>query len=305
MDFHIRHRTTYVYDRPVRFGDHRLMIRPRDGHDMRLLDSSLSLSPPADVHWAFDTFGNSVAHLSFHDPAEELVVESDLILRRYGVDEPLQRLRRYAELFPVRYSADERTDLAPYLVPEYGPDVKIVTAWVAERLPAPSASSLEVLEALGASIHAGIGYARREAMGVQSPAETIRLARGSCRDFALLFMEAARSLGFAARFVTGYLYDPVADPAANRSADSDAFSGGGATHAWADVFVPGVGWTEFDPTNRIIASRNLIRVAVTRRPAQSVPVSGTFCSEGGQFLRMTVTVIVRRASRRAGLLRDA
>ncbi len=135
----------------------------------------------------------------------------------------------------------------------------------------------------------GLHYARREAEGVQSPAETIRLGSGTCRDFALLFMEAARRLGFAARFVTGYLHDEGSEPDGGED-----MTGGGATHAWADVFVPGAGWVEFDPTNRIAASRNLIRVATTRTPSQALPVSGTFEHDGGGQLHLEVTVSVTR-----------
>jgi transglutaminase-like putative cysteine protease len=283
----ILHRTRYSYDRPVIFGEHRLMIRPRDGHDMRILDSSLSVSPRADVHWAFDTFGNSVALLSFHDAADELVIESELLLRRYGLDEPLERIERYAGSYPVRYNEEERIDLGPYLMAEQPQHQAVLVAWIAQVLPQLPDGSLQVLGALGTAIHSAFQYARREAEGVQTPAETIRLGTGTCRDFALLFMEAARSLGFAARFVTGYLHDE------GTGIDSgEDMTGGGATHAWADVFVPGAGWVEFDPTNHIFASRNLIRVATTRTPSQAMPVSGTFVHEGGQLLALQVSVSV-------------
>jgi len=287
----IIHRTRYAYDRPVTFGEHRLMIRPRDGHDMRVLDSSLTVSPRADVHWAFDTFGNSVALLSFHDSADELVIESTLLLRRYGLDEPVARIERYAGPYPVAYEDEERIDLAPYMRADQPADDGAVADWIAQVLPQMPAGSMQVLSAVGAAIHAGFRYKRREAEGVQTPAETIRLGSGTCRDFALLFMDAARNLGFAARFVTGYLYDEASD-----TASGEDMTGGGATHAWADVFVPGAGWVEFDPTNRIIASRNLIRVATTRTPAQALPVRGTFEHEGGALLSLDVSVSVANAA---------
>ncbi|MFZ2100471.1 MAG: transglutaminase family protein [Oricola sp.] len=269
------------------FGEHRLMIRPRDGHDMRILDSSLTVSPRADVHWAFDTFGNSVALLSFHDAADELVIESELLLRRYGLDEPLARFQRYASAYPVQYDADERIDLGPYLMAYQPQDQEALAAWIAQVLPQLPGGSLQVLDALGTAVHRAFRYVRREEEGVQAPAETIRLGTGTCRDFALLFMDAARSLGFAARFVTGYLHD---EAAGNDSGED--MTGGGATHAWVDAFVPGAGWVEFDPTNRIVASRNLIRVATTRTPSQALPVSGTFVREGGELLGLEVSVSV-------------
>ncbi len=259
---------------------------------MRILDSSLTVSPRADVHWAFDTFGNSVALLSFHDEADELVIESELLLRRYGLDEPLARIERYAGAYPVAYDADARIDLGPFLMADQPQDQGVLAAWIAKALPHLSGGSLWVLGALATFVHDEFRYARREAEGVQTPAETIRLGAGTCRDFALLFMDAARSLGFAARFVTGYLHDEISG-----TDSGEDMKGGGATHAWADVFVPGAGWVEFDPTNRIIASRNLIRVATTRTPSQAMPVSGTFLHEGGTLLGLQVSVKVTDVER--------
>ena len=263
------------------------MIRPRDGHDMRVLDSSLTVSPRADVHWAFDTFGNSVALLSFHDAGDELVIESELLLRRYGLDEPLARIERFAGSYPVSYDAEERIDLSPYLMADQPQDQAVLAAWIVHAMPQLPGGSLQVLHALGTAVHDAFRYARREAAGVQTPAETIRLGSGTCRDFALLFMDAARQLGFAARFVTGYLHDEAAG-----NDTGEDMTGGGATHAWVDVFVPGAGWVEFDPTNRIFASRNLIRVATTRAPSQALPVSGTFAAEDGKLLRLQISVTV-------------
>lgn len=285
----IIHRTRYDYSRAVRFGEHRLLIRPRDGHDMRILDSSLTVSPRADVHWAFDTFGNSIALLSFHDAANELIIESELLLRRYGLDEPLARIARFAGSYPVQYSASERIDLGPYLIPDQPQDQQALKRWVGKMLPVLPNDSLQVIGAISTLIHDSFRYARREEEGVQTPTQTIELGTGTCRDFALLLMEAARSLGFAVRFVTGYLHDEIAG---NESGED--MTGGGATHAWADVFIPGAGWVEFDPTNLISASRNLIRVATTRTPAQALPISGAFISDGGQLLGLQVSVSVTR-----------
>jgi transglutaminase-like putative cysteine protease len=289
--FRIRHRTHYDYDGPVALGLHRLMIRPRDGHDMRILESSLVVSPAADVRWSFDTFGNSVTFLTFQHPAEALVIDSELTVRRYGVDEPLERIARHAEAYPVAYDADDSIDLAPLLASQFPGDRPSVEAWLDGVMPVRPADCLEVLNRLGDAIHHSYQYGRREERGTQAPGETIALGRGTCRDFALLFMEAARRLGFAARFVTGYLYDPGADGSAVGPTGS-ALTGGGSTHAWADVFIPGVGWTEFDPTNRIVAGRNLLRVATTRTPSQALPVSGVF--KGSASNRMSVEVGVWR-----------
>ena len=287
--FRVRHRTSYSYDKPVDFGIHRLMVRPRDGHDMRLLESSLVVTPAADVRWAFDTFGNSVALLTFSDASDELVIGSELVLRRYGYDDPVDRLARHTGPYPFSYEPEEGADLGPMLVMQHPEDRATVAAWVALSLPLVPTETIEILDELGGAIHRGFTYGRREVRGVQSPAQTIELGTGTCRDFALLFIEAARLLGFAARFVTGYLYDPAVD-----GGEQGGSSGGGSTHAWADVFVPGAGWVEFDPTNKIVAGHNLLRVATTRMPSQALPLSGTYCGIGATFLGMGVNVAVER-----------
>ena len=284
--FRIRHHTSYAYDGPVRLGGHRLMIRPRGGHDMRVLESSLVVSPPADVHWAFDTFGNSVARLTFQGATDFLLIGSELTVRRYGVDEPLRRIARHAGPYPFAYDVDDRVDLAPLLASQFPEDRRAVEGWIGRAMPDPPADCLDVLNRLSDAIHRSYAYGRREERGTRSPGETIALGGGTCRDFALLFMEAARLLGFAARFVTGYVYDPGSEGA------EGALTGGGSTHAWADVFLPGVGWTEFDPTNRIVADRNLLRVATTRTPSQALPVSGVY--EGTASSSMSVEVGVWR-----------
>lgn len=272
-----------------------MMMRPRDAHDMRLLTSSLAVSPAPTVRWEFDTFGNSVALLTFPKPADELVIASELTVRRYGYDEPVSRLAPHAGPYPFRYRRDERADLAPLL--RRGPPAArpALDRWLSTVLPARSGETMAFLDSLVRAIHEGFTYGRRDEQGVQSPAETIRLGSGTCRDLAVLFMKAARALGFAARFVTGYLYDPAADLDRQASADKAAtVSGGGSTHAWADVFVPGVGWVEFDPTNRIIAGRNLIRIAATRTAAQALPLVGTYAATGARSLGMDVQVEVSK-----------
>jgi transglutaminase-like putative cysteine protease len=283
----IHHCTRYLYDRPVAFGVHRLMLRPRDGHDMRILDSALSISPPAELRWEFDTFGNSVAYASFPDEAAVLTIKSDLLLRRYGLDEPAVGLAPQAVRYPFAYGDDELIDLAPMLRLQCEEDRGAVADWLKSVIPTPPVGSLEALQALSAAIFADFAYRRREEQGVQTPGQTLATRSGTCRDFAFLFMEAARQLGFAARFVTGYLYDPAAD---SQGGGAMALAGGGATPAWADIFIPGVGWIEFDPTNRIVAGKNLVRVATTRSPSQALPIQGSYRHNGATFLRMEVTV---------------
>ncbi|SMF48245.1 Transglutaminase-like enzyme, putative cysteine protease [Tistlia consotensis] len=296
----VRHETRYRYDRPVTLGEHRLMIRPRDGHDLRLLEAGLRITPPALVRWSFDTFGNSIARAFFEGETEELVIENDLLVRRYVFDDPLVTFAEAAEPYPFAYRDDERVDLAPLIALQHPEERELVAGWRARTLPQLPGSSLDLLHALGQAIHDGFAYSRREALGTQSPRQTLERGEGTCRDFAFLFMEAARDLGFAARFVTGYLHDATLESGDDGLAGGQAGGqagghvGGGATHAWAEVFVPGAGWLEFDPTNLIVAGRDLVRVATTRTPEQARPISGSFRGPEATQATMAVTVEVTR-----------
>jgi transglutaminase-like putative cysteine protease len=282
---HISHNTRYLYDKPVTFGTHRLMVRPRDGHDMRILGSNLVVSPAADVRWAYDTFGNSVAFLTFLEPADKLEIQAELHLERYGLDEAVRTFEPHSGPFPFSYDSDDRIDLAPVMMIQFPEDRPTVSKWLETVMPTLPDGTMQVLDQLSSAIHDNFEYRRRDEEGVQTPARTIETSSGTCRDFALLFMEAARDLGFAARFVTGYLYDAATD-------NGDMLTGGGATHAWADVFIPGVGWVEFDPTNEIVAGHELVRVAATRSAEQAQPLSGTFSGDG-KFVGMEVEIFVK------------
>ena len=280
------HATTYRYSEPVRFGTHRLMLRPRDSHDLRLLASTLALSPPGNVRWVYDVFGNSVAFVDFTCDADELSIVSTLKLQRFGGDEPISPIAGAAAIYPFVYSADDRIDLARLLEPHYPDPHGAVAAWAYQFVDRKGTETMQLLAAMNSAITEGFDYVRREDEGTQPPTTTIERQSGSCRDFALLLIEAARCLGFGARFVSGYIYDPALD--------GERFvQGGGATHAWADIYLPGAGWIEYDPTNGLIAEENLIRVAVTRDPSQAVPVAGSFIgppsSEQGMVVEVTVT----------------
>jgi transglutaminase-like putative cysteine protease len=281
----IFHRTEYRYDRLVVLHPHQLMLRPRDGHDLWVDDAFLTIRPRAELRWYFDTFGNSIAEARFADPTDTLMIVSELLLRRYVRDYSEQPVGTHVCPFPFVYSADDARDLSPFLIPEHPQDAGLLDAWLDAHFVNRPAGAFRFLHALSDTIHRILRYSSREEMGTQTAAETIMLGVGTCRDFAFLFMEAARRFGFAARFVTGYLNDTGKGP--------DAPVGGGATHAWADAFVPGEGWIEFDPTNRITAGRALIRVATTRTPAQASPISGSFAGEGAACIGLDVTVDVR------------
>ncbi len=280
----VRHRTEYHYDGEVSFGPHRLMLRPRDGHDLWVEDARLAIRPRADLRWSFDPFGNSVAVASFAKPATSLTVTSTLMLRRYSAALRRGGFTSPTAFFPFVYDAEEAIDLQPFRLQQHPGELPELTAWLDATFLSRPAAAVAFLGDLASTINRAMRYSARDELGTQTAAETIRAGQGTCRDFAFLFMEAARSFGFAARFVTGYLHDVLAG--------GGRAVGGGATHAWADVYIPGEGWIEFDPTNRIVAGAALIRVAATRTPAQASPISGTFIGQGARLRELKVSVAV-------------
>jgi transglutaminase-like putative cysteine protease len=285
---HVNHKTTYVYKRPVELGEHRLMSRPRDSHDLRLLDTTLVIDPPASaLRWMHDVFGNSIAIATFNQPTQALVFESGFRAEHYPTAAQALEVESYARRFPFNYSAEDAMDLAHTRDRHYQDPEHKIDNWakgIVERTP--DGETLAVLTAMTREIKQQLKYAAREAAGVQSPLETLESGSGSCRDFAVFMMEAARSLGLAARFVSGYLYDEKLIGAAN------GLVGGGATHAWTQIFLPGAGWVEFDPTNALTGGRNLIRVAVARDASQAAPLTGSYNGAPEDFLSMTVEVHV-------------
>jgi transglutaminase-like putative cysteine protease len=281
----VRHATTYRYARPVAFGRHRLMLRPRDSHDLRLVAAELTLSPPGQVRWMHDVFGNSVALVDFSAPAPTLSIVSTLKLERWGIEGPAFPLAPEAEFFPFVYSSSDRIDLGRLLEQHYPDPAGVLARWAEGFVTSRPMRTLELLQTMNAALAPHIVYAERHEPGTQAPAETLARKTGACRDFAMTFIEAARYLGFGARFVSGYLYDPALDKGSATPAVA-------ATHAWAEVYLPGAGWIEYDPTDVLIAGETLIRVAVTRDPSQAIPISGSYHGAPADFLDMKVEVTV-------------
>jgi transglutaminase-like putative cysteine protease len=285
----VRHTTTYRYMRPVRFGRHRLMLRPRDSHDLRLVGSVLALSPPGTVRWMHDVFGNSVALVDFAAPAPELKIASTLTIERYARPPTDFPIAPDAESYPFVYSSDDRADLGRLLERHYPDPRNVVGQWAGQFAQWRPCATFGLLESMNKAISA-FTYLVRNEEGTQPPTDTLAKRSGSCRDLAVLFIEAARSLGFGARFVSGYLYDPALDGGA-------VVKGTGATHAWAEVYLPGAGWVEYDPTNGVIAGENLIRVAVARDASQAVPIAGTFDGGPSDYGGLQVVVEVSAEER--------
>jgi transglutaminase-like putative cysteine protease len=286
----VRHLTTYRYKRPVAFGEHRMMFRPRDSYDQRLIEASLRIQPePTHIRWIHDPFGNCVAIASFSGHASELRFESNIRLDHAPTNAPDFQIEEFARTYPFSYPPDELPDLLASIEPRYPDDKRELERWARKFLRHGQATGTgELLKTLTCGIKESFAYARRSEGGTYPPLTTLRLGRGSCRDLALLMIEAVRCLGLAARFVSGYIYVP--------DRDEPGHLGGGSTHAWCQVYLPGAGWIELDPTNGIIGNRDLIRVAVARDPAQAIPLTGTFFGDPDDELEMSVEVQVTTAA---------
>jgi transglutaminase-like putative cysteine protease len=281
----VTHSTIYRYREPVRLGEHRMMFRPRASHDLRLIQAHLAITPqPINVRWLHDSFDNSVAVATFEGSTSELRFDSTVSLEHFETTVLEYPIEEQARTYPFAYSDEDFPNLARALAPQY--PAERVGKWALQFLDAAgSTGTIAMLRAMTCGIRDEFTYVRRIEKGVQSPDETLRSRRGSCRDLAVLMIEAARSLGVASRFVSGYVYTP----------DCSGLSGGGATHAWMQAYLPGAGWIDFDPTNRIIGNRNLIRVAVAWAPEYVLPLWGTYSGPPGAFLEMDVNVSVTEA----------
>ena len=289
----IHHRTSYRYHRPVTLRPHRLMLRPRESRDLRLISSNVTVTPTAAVTWAQDVFGNAVATATFQTMADALVIDSVADLELDAVAWPVFDVAASAIFYPFRYADDEWIDLGALTIQQYPDPAGRLWDWARAFVRSNPTDTLALLKDLGAGVSGWISYQSREDPGTQSPTQTLDRGWGSCRDFAVLFVEAARSLGFGARIVSGYLYNPDQ----NILGTSDA----GSTHAWAEVFVPGAGWITFDPTNRSVGGLNLIPVAVARDIQHAMPVAGSFVGMTDAFQGMSVEV---RVTSKAGAAAD-
>lgn len=283
----INHVTRYRYHRDVSFGEHRILVRPRESFDQRVLAASLEITPePLSMRWLQDVFGNSVAIADFDTPADTLEIRGSAEVEHRPLYADEIAIEPYARTYPFTYSAEDMPDLLRSIERAYGGRDRSLDEWAEEFAHRDRATdTLDLLTRITEAIHSGFEYQPRERKGIQPPAETLALRQGTCRDFAVLMMEAARALGFAARFVSGYLYQPD---------NENARVGGHSTHAWVRVFLPGSGWVEFDPTNGITGNRGLIRVAVARDPMQAVPLSGTWLGERGSSIDMAVDVRIKQ-----------
>ncbi|TSJ63098.1 transglutaminase family protein [Starkeya sp. 3C] len=281
----IHHSTTYRYNRPVSLRPHQMMLRPRESRELRLRSIDLTITPGAVVTWAHDVAGNMVATATFHDMTDNLVIESLAEIELDAVAWPVFDVAASAIFYPFQYSADEWTDLGALTTPQYPDPAGRLRAWSQAFVHGEPTDTLALLKDINAGVLPWISYQGRDDEGTQSPVHTLERGWGSCRDMAVLFVEAVRTLGFGARIVSGYLHNPSQELAGTM--------GSGSTHAWAEVYVPGAGWITFDPTNRSVGGANLIPVAVGRDIRQVMPVTGEFFGMSDAFDAMSVEVSVR------------
>jgi transglutaminase-like putative cysteine protease len=279
----IRHVTTYRYRRPVAFGEHRMMLRPRDDEDQKVLEAAIRITPePADLMWTQDIFGNHVAVAKFAARAAELRFESTIRLDHAPAELSGADVADFARVTPFTYPAHDTADLASCVEPLC--DDPRLLRWARAFLrPDGSADTRALVVDMTATIKRTFTHAARHEKGVQDPVRTLELARGSCRDMAVLMIAALRSLGIAARFVSGYLH--LAD-------DDEDDVAGGNTHAWVQVYLPGPGWVDCDPSSGRIGNRDLVRVAVVHEPRQAIPLQGSWIGKRSDHLGMKVAVKV-------------
>jgi len=292
--FTVEHETVYRYAKPVRFLEHRLLFRPRSAHDFDVLASSLEVTPKADVREIQDVFSNSVTLFTPRIEADQLRVVARFAIRWSSARRVEQPIAPHAERYPFDYSAEERRDLGARLEPHHpDPDGRLYewTRALFQADPRPRTQTL--LDAIARRIRADFAYVSRDAEGTQSPTETLEQGSGTCRDFALFMMEVVRRLGIAARYASGYLYDPALDRD-DKDAPAGDLQGSGSTHAWLHVYLPGAGWVPFDPTNPDAGKASHIRVAHARDPGQVVPLQGSWYGAAQDYLGMDVRVTVSR-----------
>lgn len=285
MFLRLTHTTRYEYSGPVAFTPHALYLRPRESPRQRLHEFSLAVTPAARCVATCDPLDNALdwAYFTGTEPATQLEFRSELLVETLDTNPFDFFLKPAAIAYPFSYDDAEQAALRPGLTPAEPAAQPALQAWLATHLPQRPAETLPFLTALNAAVQRGLRYRRREEPGIQSAAETLALGTGSCRDYAYLLIELCRTEGLAARFVSGYLYEPP-------------LPGGTPPdmHAWVEVYLPGGGWRGLDPTRGLFCDDAYVPVAHAAIAASINPVQGTFIGPAGTTSTLTTTVTINR-----------
>jgi transglutaminase-like putative cysteine protease len=282
----IDHVTEYRFPGHVTLLPHRLLLRPRESHSVRIVSSMLGIVPAHTLRWQRDAFDNSAALVTFTGIAKLLRIESTVRIEHFD-DTPLDFVvDPEATFFPFVYTPEDVARLAPQRAMSWYGDYAAVEQYLrgVGLMNAVGMQTFTVLDTLNRAIARDFRYQAREEQGVQSPGRTLSIRSGSCRDLAALFMDGCRLLGLASRFISGYHTSYAND------------TGPGSTHAWAEVYIPGPGWTGFDPTGGVLAGNDHIAVAVALHPEAVPPVAGSYLGPASPPATLNVTVHVRAAS---------
>src|SRR5271170_1576667 len=261
----------YRYDRPITLGPQIVRLRPAPHCRTRILSYSLSVAPAEHfLNWQQDPQSNYLARLVFQKPTQELRIEVDLTAEMAVLNPFDFFLEPSAQQFPFKYSTTEKRELAPFLAT--GPATPLFTRYLA-GISQASRSTNDFLVDLNRRLAADVRYVIRMEPGVQSPEETLRLRSGSCRDSAELLVQLLRHLGLAARFVSGYLIQLVADtkPLEGPAGPAADFTD---LHAWCEVYLPGAGWIGLDATSGLLTGEGHIPLCCTPDPQSAAPLSG-------------------------------
>jgi len=286
MKIRIQHRTTYNYNQPVTFGQHKIMVRPREGHDLHIESSILEITPAHTIRWMRDVNGSSIAKVDFTQSASQLSFYSEVILNQYDTNPLDFILEESAVNYPFVYDPDSLPELTAFMAILYPKDTAPLREWLGQFLkPGNTIETIALLQNVNTYINHTFQYQRRDDPGVQTPAETLKKNSGSCRDFATLLLEACRCWGLAARFVSGYMQCEATE------------AGGASTHAWTEVYLPGAGWKGFDPTSGIMTGSQHVTVAVSRNPENAAPIAGSFEGPANAFQSIQVDVTVVQIDR--------
>ncbi len=288
----LHHVTRYTYDRPVALGPQLIRLRPAPHSRTKILNYSLKVEPrPHFVNWQQDAASNWIGRFVFPEPTTFYAITVDLLADMAVVNPFDFFVEEDAEKLPLNLPPELKADLIAYTAPE--PAGPLLSAFVA-AIDMAAKPTVDFLVGFNHRLQQTIRYLVRLEPGVQTPDETLRLRSGSCRDTAWLMVEALRHLGFAARFVSGYLIQ--------LKPDLQALEGPAGTdhdftdlHAWAEVYLPGAGWIGFDPTSGLLAGEGHIPLAATPHYRSAAPISGLVGAAKVDFkFEMTVARVDER-----------